>query len=396
MLRTSLILLLTLGYSAFSLRCCPVDNAYRRVVRTVDDIEKALGDRTVDRIFVPSGVYRLGSKSLRMRTGSTLECANPETTILTYEGSGSAIIFDSVSGATLTNCQIRVLSKGPAQAIIFQNTTGDNKWNLIRHVAAQGAQTELPVPGQVGLLFEASTSKALYWNVVEFLVTMNLDVGVKLTNAGEFALNGANDNTFMAITSHHCRIGMEISKHATENRVFGLSGSASGYSRENTLLIVGDQTRTPADFNMIFGLVSDQGTHGQAWRIYPGVQDTYIHGTDQSGIGSVDIGSNSVIERIGAGASSYKVPNLQHMRRPVGCTTRRSTGDSCTSPEFHWPAPFPNPNYTLTCTLSQVSGQPHIVGTHQTRFGFTVTIGNDRAEKSTGDVHCIAIADPIR
>jgi hypothetical protein len=376
-----------------------------RVARTVSAIEQALGDPAVDRVFVPAGVYHLPSKGLRMKTGSNLECANPETTVLIYEGAGAAIIFDSISHATLANCQIRILGKSSAQAVIFQNTTGDNKWNLVRNVLVQGAQLEQPVPLQIGLFFEASTKYALYWNVVDVLVAMNLDVGIKMGNAGSFSANGANDNTFVAISSHHCRIGMEISRYATENKVFGLSGSASGYNRENTLLVVGDEKHTPADFNMIFGLVSDQGTHGRAWHVYEGVQNTYIQGTDQSGIGPTDAGSNSVIERIGGGSSTFAIPELrtnkalasskvQHMRAAVACSTQAVAGAACTSQELRWIRAFPTAEYSLSCTLSEVSGQPHIVGTHQTRHGFTVTIASDRAVASTGTVHCIAIADP--
>ncbi|HEX3103643.1 MAG TPA: hypothetical protein VHQ22_04300 [Terriglobales bacterium] len=388
------------------------EDSYLRVARTVDEIEKGLADAKVDRVFVPAGVYRLGAKTLRMRTGSTLECANPETTVLIYEGGDAGIVFDSVAHATLANCQIRVLSKGPARAIAFLNTTGDNKWNLVRHVSVQGAPLDHPVPRQVGLAFEASTKYALYWNVVEFLTAMNLDIGIKLSNAGIFSVNGANDNTFVALSSHHCRIGMEISRYSTENRVFGLSGSASGYPGENTLLVVGDKDHAAADFNMVFGLVSDQGTHGQAWNIYKGVQDTYIQGTDQSGITPIDAGSNSVITRNGDGPSAMTIPELhtrsavpephdrqmpaasmQHMHAALGCTTEAAVAAACTSPEFLWGSPFPSADYTMTCTLTGVSGQPHIVGTHQARSGFTVTIANDRAEASTANVACVAIAD---
>jgi hypothetical protein len=387
----------------FSLRSAAEEN-YVHVVHNADEIVKALGDSRIDRVFVPAGVYRLGSRNIRMRTGSTLECSNPETTVLIYEGTDAAIIFDSVSHATLANCQIRLLGKGPARAIAFQNSTGDNKWNLIRHVSVQGAPLAEPVPHQIGLSFEASTKHALYWNVVEFLAAMNLDIGVKLSNLHSFSANGANDNTFIAVSAHHCRIGMEISRYSTENRVFGLSGSASGYSRENTLLIVGDEEHAPADFNMIFGLVSDQGTRGQAWNIQKGVQDTYIQGTDQSGIAPIDLGSNTVIERIGDGPSAFAVPQLkskmpqppssvQHLRTAVGCSTRPVSGAACTSREFRWSVPFANADYTLSCTLSDVSGQPHIVGTHQTRFGFTVTIANDRAAASTAFVQCLAVGD---
>jgi hypothetical protein len=404
MLRSSAILALAI--------CCafgpPHLNAEEnpvRVARTVSAIEQALGDPAVDRVFVPAGVYRLGSKSLRMRTGSNLECASPATTVLIYEGTGAAIIFDSISYATLARCQIRMLGKGRAQAIIFQNTTGDNKWNLVRNIFVQGAQLEQGAPLQIGLLFEASTKYALYWNVVDFFVAMNVDVGISMRNAGTFSANGANDNTFMTITAHHCRIGMEISRYATENKVFGLSGSASGYAGENTLLVVGDETHAPADFNMIFGLVSDQGTHGRAWNIYKGVQNTYIQGTDQSGIGSADAGSNSVIERIGGGSSTFAIPELRtnkalasspvkHVRAAVGCSTRALAAAACTSREMRWNRPFPNAEYTLSCTLSDVSGQPHIIGTHQTSYGFTVTIANDQPVASTGTVNCIAIGDP--
>ena len=339
-----------------------------------------------------------------MRSGSTLECASPFTTALIYEGSESAIVFDSVSHATLRNCQVVLTGKGPARAIMFRNTTADNKWNEIHHVFVQGVQQPRPISGQVGLLFESTTTRAMYWNLIEMLTAMNLDTGVKLSDAPGFLSNGANDNAFVAITVHHCRIGMEISRAATENKIFGLSGSASGFIGENTLLIIGDEQHSPANFNMIFGLVSDQGAQGQAWHVYKGVQNNYIQGTDQSGIGSLDEGTNTVIERIGGGTSSFSVPQLRvqkslsnlsikHMRIPLGCSTKPDVADTCTSRELRWPTPFTDSKYTLTCTLSDVTGQPHIVSTHQSAFGITVTIGNDLPKISTGTVQCVAVDD---
>jgi hypothetical protein len=364
---------------------------------TAASIQAAIDALQGGTVNLPPGKYALGTTGLRMKTGVGLQCADPIHTLLFYEGNAAAVLFDSVISASLTNCQIRLDGTTAAQAIRITNQTSDTMWNTINNVLVVNSSSAAPVPGQIGLQLIAVAKHALYWNAVENLHIVNTETGVQVTNVPGFAETGPNDNTFTGVTVHHCKTGMEISNHATENRVFGLSGSASGLTDENTLLLVGDTTGAPANFNMIFGLVSDQGPAGRAWIINKGVTDTLVIGTDQSGKTSVDLGTNSLIERVGAGTSTLKVPQLtssalpKHLQSKLGCTTAAVIAATCTSPPLKWSNAFADANYTVSCTLYPTSGQPHIASIQQASGSITVTIATDKAVGSTGSVSCIAV-----
>ncbi len=366
---------------------------------TAASIQSAIDAANGGAVNLPPGKYLLGTTSLRMKTGVGLQCADPVHTLLFYEGNAAAVIFDSVISASLTNCQIRLDGTSAAQAIRITNQTSDTMWNTINNVMVVNSSSREPVPGQIGLQLIGVARHALYWNTVQNLHIVNTETGVQVTDAPGFSETGPNDNTFIGVTVHHCKTGMEISNHATENRVFGLSGSASGLTDENTLLVVGDASGAPANFNMIFGLVSDQGAVGRAWIINKGITDTLIIGTDQSGKTSVDLGTNSLIERLGAGTSTIKLPQLtggalpKHLRAKLGCFTPSVAGGTCTSVPLNWSAPFSDTNYTVSCTLIPTAGQPRILGVQQSAKSITVTIITDKAAASTGSVNCIAVHD---
>jgi hypothetical protein len=150
---------------------------------------------------------------------------------------------------------------------------------------------------------------------------------------------------------------------------------------------------------MIYGLVSDQGAGGRAWIVNKGVSNTLISGTEQSGRPSIDLGTNSIIERLGAGTSFLKLPQLtgasypKHLRANVRCFTPARSGGTCTGPLLAWSTPFADAKYTASCTLIATAGQPRIFGLQQIPKGINVTIVTDRAVASTGTVSCIAIHD---
>lgn len=364
-----------------------------------DAIQGSINASPGGTVVLPSGIYLLGSTSLHMKSGVTLQCADPVSTQLWYEGTDAALIFDSVTSAGVSNCQIRLTGSLPALGIRFSNVTADTTWNNINNLLILSVAATTPIVGQIGVQMIGTAKHAMYWNTLQSVHVLNMDIGIQLTDAAGFSDTGPNDNTFIGITVHHCRTGMELSRNATENKIFGLSGSSSGLTENNVLLVIGDPAGSPANFNMIYGLVSDQGTTGQAWLINKGVSNTLISGTDQSGRAAIDQGSNTVIERLGGGASSLKIPqilggaSLKHLRLKVGCTTAAASAATCTGPRLLWPTPFVDSNYTVSCSLSPLTGQPHIISVQQNPFGITVTIASDRAVASTGIANCIAVHD---
>ena len=76
------------------------------------------------------------------------------------------------------------------------------------------------------------------------------------------------------------------------------------------------------------------------------------------------------------------------------CPTAPKVGAACTSGSLSWNTPFADANYTVTCTLSAATGQPHIVSYGSKRAGgFVLTISAETAERANSGADCIAIHD---
>jgi hypothetical protein len=84
---------------------------------------------------------------------------------------------------------------------------------------------------------------------------------------------------------------------------------------------------------------------------------------------------------------------FKHKRVAVGCTTAAAVGAACTSAALAWGTAFADANYTIACTLTGPTGQPHISSVAQIAASFTVTIAADTAVAATGTVDCIAVHD---
>jgi hypothetical protein len=118
-----------------------------------------------------------------------------------------------------------------------------------------------------------------------------------------------------------------------------------------------------------------------------------IFGLDLSPSGNPSAPANF---RIGGGiaddGSGFK---LFEVGSPLGgtCPTAAAIGASCTSANINWVTPFADNFYILTCTLNNVTAQPHIVQTTQLAAGagFTITIAADTAVAANAGAHCIAV-----
>jgi hypothetical protein len=84
---------------------------------------------------------------------------------------------------------------------------------------------------------------------------------------------------------------------------------------------------------------------------------------------------------------------LKHIRAAVGCTTAAAIGATCTGSAITFTTAFANASYTLACSLSSPTGQPHIVATARSAASFTVQIAADTAVAATATAECIAIHD---
>lgn len=82
----------------------------------------------------------------------------------------------------------------------------------------------------------------------------------------------------------------------------------------------------------------------------------------------------------------------QHARF-ASCTTGAPLGSTCTT-TFNWVAPFPDSNYTVTCSVSDASaGVPYLLEISHNNAQVAAVIANFTASAAAGTIHCIAFHD---
>lgn len=77
------------------------------------------------------------------------------------------------------------------------------------------------------------------------------------------------------------------------------------------------------------------------------------------------------------------------------CPTGASPGDACTSNDLLWTTPFADNDYTVNCTLTTATGQPHLVKYSKLErgTGITLTIATDMAVAANAGADCTAQHD---
>ncbi|HZQ69806.1 MAG TPA: hypothetical protein VFA68_14885 [Terriglobales bacterium] len=105
-------------------------------------------------------------------------------------------------------------------------------------------------------------------------------------------------------------------------------------------------------------------------------------------------GSMYVPRGMSSDASGYK-----HRRFPAplggSCPSAAAAGAACTSAGLNWGTPFPDNDYTVSCTLTTPSGQPHISSYSKLPGGrgIRLTIAADTAAAADAGADCIAVHD---
>ena len=106
---------------------------------------------------------------------------------------------------------------------------------------------------------------------------------------------------------------------------------------------------------------------------------------------------NSSASNFFANGFNPDAPALKHKRFPAplggSCPTSSSAGSACTSAVLKWTTPFPDNNYTASCTLTSTTGQPHISGLNKQPSGITLTIASDTSAPADAGADCVAIHD---
>src|SRR5262249_38260352 len=132
--------------------------------------------------------------------------------------------------SVVRNLNVQVKSQDPkARGICLRNTTGDSKFNVVEgSIVLQTAQST-PVAGQVGLLLEATTTHALYWNDIRHNQLGTWDRAIRLVGVEAPARNGPNQNALLSNLAFASELGLDISTATSDNTVVGFFCSASGY-----------------------------------------------------------------------------------------------------------------------------------------------------------------------
>ncbi|HEX3156807.1 MAG TPA: hypothetical protein VHV32_19415 [Candidatus Angelobacter sp.] len=276
--------------------------------------------------FLSQGVYAQSANHITLKSGQELIGAGQFATTITCTGAGACITLDSTTTAVVEDLQVQIDTNAAALCLDMQNTTADSKWNRILGVQCQTSSGTLTA-GQIGFRMMASTNFALYWNTFVAVQALNLETGFQLTNLGAFTTNGTNDNKFYSLSCHFFTTCMSITKFATENQIYGLTGSASGNVANNTLLVVGNSS-SAANWNAVYGLVADTGTGGQAYQITSGVSHTLLDDVvDAAGRASTNAGTATIIHGFRNAASQADLyPNGTAGNPPIGDLAAPTTG----------------------------------------------------------------------
>lgn len=356
------------------------------------------------RVFVPEGIYDLGTSGANIPTGKRLEGSNRLGTIVRYSGTGCAFTMDSTNGSSLRDMTIQVnSSSATARCVCMLNTTATSEYNVVENVTCVQTKTpNSPVTGQVGFLMSASTTNGLYWNRWTNLEAGGWDKSYRLVG---YAANAPNQNYLSDLFSYASNYGLDISSFVQDTTVYGMRCSASGFAG-TTCLLVGDGTNQSVN-NAVLGLVSDQGVGPNAYNIQANAKGTFVLSDNESTGGDVDNGTNSTTLQLFASTSNLRVPQLtvnksvnpqgtalKHVRGAVGCTTAASVGASCTSSAQTWPGnSWADTSYTVACSLESPTGQPHVVAVSKATGSFTITIAADTAVGASANYNCVGMHD---
>lgn len=238
--------------------------------------------------------YNLGTTGLTIPTGVRLVSAARQGAILKYSGTGAAIKLDSTIAAGLKNLNIQVnSSSATARGIAFANTTGNCQWNWLENVIVLQTNSGTPIAGQVGIDFVYTGSgNSLYWNELHHIHLGTWDKSIRMLGSVGLA-NGPNGNTFVDVMSYQANYGVSLEAYATENNFYGFFASASGYGGTAAVKI-GDGTN-PTNFNMFFGITSDQGVGPVTYQIAANAVGNVLLCNSQSSGAGTDAGTNSWI-----------------------------------------------------------------------------------------------------
>lgn len=258
-------------------------------------VQAALDDSLYGGAQLGAATYALGATGITIASGKELLGVNRNSSILTYTGTGCAVTLDSTDSALLRNIGIRVNStSSTARGICFKNTTADSKWNRIENVTVFQTHQSTPISGQVGLDFVYSTSPhAMYWNHVQQVTLGTWDKSIRLLGSVS-ATNGPNANTFVDVMSYQQEHGVSLEAYATENVFLSLFCSGSGYGGTDCIKI-GDGTN-PTNFNMFYGVTSDQGAGPVTYTVAANAVRNSLFVNSQSSGAGTDGGTGTVIQ----------------------------------------------------------------------------------------------------
>ena len=153
-------------------------------------------------VFMPQGVYSIGTSTLTIPSRVTLEGAGIGSTFVNYSGSGTAIDVAGVSRWRLQNFRLGYGSSATIVGIKIRTTTGNSvlygQVNSIEFAGSSeviGAQT-VPKTGAKGIVVVASGSDIVQRNTFNDLSFYYIDKPIECTSTESNTWNGIHIDTF--------------------------------------------------------------------------------------------------------------------------------------------------------------------------------------------------------
>lgn len=162
--------------------------------------------------------------------------------------------------------------------------------------------------------------------------------------------------------------------------------SVLAYAQANGAPIIFDGNATSGS---CVNTVANIGTTARGTVLWPGYTSAGVITNTSAGL----FVSTAVLP-VAQGGTGSATALIKTQRFGVTCTTGATIGALCTSAALTWTAAFADANYTLTCTLGTVTGQPHIVNYgSKLAASFTLSIAADTAVAASAAADCIAVHD---
>lgn len=242
-------------------------------------------------VLVPAGTFLVSNVSIP--TGCSLLGVGAAKSILTAPTGAPAILMDGCQSSTIE--RIRILVNGTSAStdygIWIKNTTAASQFNRVRDCIILNTSGSPRTAGQHAIVCEdnSASTVAQFWCLIEDCVFFSFDQGIFTRQTGAGA-DGVNQWYFGNNVEISCLGAMTVGPRTGDHVISGMFGSHSSPSVfTDVVLTVGDAIPSNPNGGAVqaFGLVSDMGANGSAFKIQNhSVRNILIANNESSGTDS--------------------------------------------------------------------------------------------------------------